>query len=478
MDRGDSPDNSVASFVTAGGEQQDQLEEDQLEEAQQDEAQQAEGIELEVGGFPEDGGFPEEEVEEEEGEGAQNEENEETLNPEPTPPPNAPPPPANMTPQDIAALAKAMQGGRGGSGPKVPLLEDTQVESWRDFRHIFEAAFVINGWTNQRARRELGAKMCKSARQITINIPLDDGIVDGTNDAGPIKVLLDAYQHKFEPLVNAEYTLALANAAKQTETEDLVQFHGRLKALFDRGYPELVSLAGFDMNTWPVLRNKFTDGLVDQSLADFVRQKSPTTYEAALVAAQEARAAKFRQKAAKSYAYTAPPDPSSKSKAGIHALYSGAAMSPQEELLALHARISAITSPQPGPAQAGGVSTFTGECHFCHEVGHMARNCTKKKLANSYFPQGGESRGGGRGGGRGGARGRGGRGRNGGRGGGREGASTGGGGTQKDKNSFSKKQVHSMVQAIQALGKAKPEADSQIDWDAAYEASTSSSSKN
>lgn len=258
------------------------------------------------------------------------------------------------------------------------------AEDWLAWRSNFLLTRDINGWNHQRSRRELAASMTGVAKQRTAAIPINDGLLAavGNNpaDAANVQALLDAYEAVF--VVAAESDLARSNflAARQGSEESLLDWHSRLRQLYQRAHP---NLNPGQIDASRDLREAFMENMKDARIGKDIWRRRPANYQQALEWASDAAAVEliFQKK-----------------QTDLNAL---------NALNALNQTASRNVAAMRDP--------FTGVCWNCGGVGHKRGQCSQPSQGGG-FPM---SRGsGGRRGGRGRGRGRGGAGhfRRGGRG--------------------------------------------------------------
>lgn len=159
------------------------------------------------------------------------------------------------------------------TGKKLEKLEETTGSSWQSFRQHFVTTALINGWEDQRQRRELKAAMHGEASRLTSDIDID---VPGRN----IAATLDLYESRFLPAAGAQAARVEFHAALQRPDENVVQYHGRVRELFSRAYPgEVAQDSVLCIQTYAL-------GLADMEVSRYVLDQNPDTYSRASELAQ------------------------------------------------------------------------------------------------------------------------------------------------------------------------------------------------
>ncbi len=285
---------------------------------------------------------------------------------------------------------------------------------WQVWRTACETTVVVNGWNNQRARREIKIAIKDPAAQAVREIPIEDEPAQGAADAADYHLLLDLYEARFLPAAAADALQVTFEMASQEETESTLAWHSRLRSIFTRANP---GLAPAEIQDSRQLRTRFILGLSDRKVRENTWNRRPANYEQALVEASNMEAGEAiltGQTGRLSF------DPFNIKKEANNALGEPPAA------------ISQIA------VSRGGKKTDNRECWNCGKRGHISRHCQLPEQG-----RGGRGRGRGSGlasrggvrGGRFGARGRGGKssGRGGFQKGGGRGAGASGAGGQKAK---------------------------------------------
>ena len=146
---------------------------------------------------------------------------------------------------------------------------------WATWRSNFEITATINGWDDQRQRREIGAAMTGLAKQWTRDIALGDGAAVVAVAAG----LLDAYQDRFLPEAESDKARISFRDARQQEAETVIAWHSRLRYTFKRAYPALGDAA---VEASRDLRDTFILGLANTTVKTDTWKARPLTYAACL----------------------------------------------------------------------------------------------------------------------------------------------------------------------------------------------------
>jgi hypothetical protein len=189
----------------------------------------------------------------------------------------------------VLAAAPAAAGAAGGAGAhqggyrKIPNFESADPFEWTSWRRSFAIASQANQWDDLRQRRECAASMMGAAQRAVQEIVYEPPVVAG-QPPFTIDTLLGLYQDRFQPAALGRLSRVNFASAKQTETEQVLAWHGRLRALFIRAFPAAEPAA--DAN----LIDKFVLGLFDPRILEYVWQQDAQTFQQALTLAHDKQA--------------------------------------------------------------------------------------------------------------------------------------------------------------------------------------------
>lgn len=197
---------------------------------------------------------------------------------------------AGINAEQFAALLAAARGPVqpavvAGGTKKLTTLESTSGQDWRTWRSTFGTVVNINAWGDLRQRRELKAAMAGEANRLTADIEIDPPALGVGQVAAPgridnIAAALAAYERRFFSPAAGRVARAEYVNARQRPDETVTQWHGRLREMFVRAYPDDA------METSQGLITAFASGLIDQTVAVHVLDHAPETYMAATDLAQ------------------------------------------------------------------------------------------------------------------------------------------------------------------------------------------------
>lgn len=275
-------------------------------------------------------------------------------------------------------LARMPAAPNPGGNSRLQKLESTAPQDWRVFRNHFLTVARINNWPELRQRRELQAAMTGEAALLTGDIDVEV--------AANIDAALATYDLRFIPPVAGQVARGEFHSASQRPDELVTQFHGRLRNLYLRAYPNVA------VEESQQAISQFTMGLIDETTALFVVQRAPETFTAALNLAQVEGASRMTM-----------------------ALRRKGAFNGTMNALQINALQDMGQGAQGGaPAicytQGGAVVTPPGHCWYCQGP-HLRHECAAYLKAKAYIAAensksgGGWKRGKGNRGGRGGGRG-------------------------------------------------------------------------
>jgi len=221
----------------------------------------------------------------------------------------------------VLALLQQPRGGR-----KLSAFKETKEKEWRTWRHNFGIVATINGWNDQRQRREAAAAMEGDAQRAVSDINYEA--------AANINALLDAYQARFVTPAASDLARVRFLQANQDREEEVLAWHTRVRELFVSAYP------GEDVNTSRTLIDRFVLGLTNAKVMEYVWDQRPATFAAALESANNKAA---------SIAILA------RGRNGIPGPQGG----------------PFIIKTEPGLHAMGAGHT----CHYCRAEGHFQREC-------------------------------------------------------------------------------------------------------
>jgi len=206
---------------------------------------------------------------------------------------------------------------------------------------------TIGGWDDLRKRRELYAAMAGAAAKAVADLPVEDPMPP---PAGWIPLTFEAvlasYEGRFVTTAASDTARAEFSTARQMPSETILEWHGRLRDLFQRAYPTGEVDQGA---SGQLLRDRFVQGLDNTSVREYTLDQRPANYVGCLEAAQNKSATLLILNG---------------NKAGRAAHSIGA--------------VSADNSRPPR----------NQSCFFCQELGHFARECEMLNKAKKYLASG------------------------------------------------------------------------------------------
>jgi hypothetical protein len=213
--------------------------------------------------------------------------------------------------------------------PRMPMItfEGKESDDWITFRRAFENIAALHGYHEDFGRRALQTCM----RGVAI---LAVGQINHAAHGETMEDVLNHYEAKFMPPATSAMAKTLFEGAAQQSKEPVLQFHGRLHALWARAYPAW-------LNQEDMLIRRFAQGLRKQRVREHVLRTNPLTYAAALQAAQ----AEYAILDAHLGGF------------GQNGVIPGGAASVE-------------------PMEIGAMADI--QCHTCKKYGHMARTCSRR----------------------------------------------------------------------------------------------------
>jgi hypothetical protein len=246
---------------------------------------------------------------------------------------------------DAAQLAALIQGvaagvGNGGRGNRrLTVFTSADGSEWRVWRRNFLTIATINGWNDQRGRREISAGMEGAAARAVSDLLPDNFATQ--------QLMLDAYELRFLPEAAGQLARSELKNAAQTSQETLLQWHTRLREIFSRAFPARA------VDADQQLIDTYTDGLVDINIQRHVLDRHPATFIDALHLGQSKQA-------------TEAVVSRNKARGGLHS-------------------VGAIGSDQSVDALGRGNTPGKGNCWFCQSPDHVRANCETFKKQKEYF---------------------------------------------------------------------------------------------
>lgn len=202
------------------------------------------------------------------------------------------PPVVPLAPAQFADLVQAITnrlGGAGGARVKAPRLESTEPEAFLIWKQNFRDAAALNEWGINRSKVVARASLGGDAALMCHSIALGD-------DAGPNLVtldgLLDSYENRILTPAAGAMSESLFESASQLAGEPVSKFHGRLRSLYIRAYPDRAN----DYEQRRDLIKKFLNGLHHPQVRLHAKAQVPNTYTAAANASEQYEAVLLSEK--------------------------------------------------------------------------------------------------------------------------------------------------------------------------------------
>ena len=241
----------------------------------------------------------------------------------------------NMAEQRLADLERRVQalqgqGGRPG-GQRINKFGNEEDEDWMVWKRHFQNISDLNRFNDLEKRLALAGAMTGKAALATLDIDIHAAVA---GMAATIDNILPQFEARFLPAAASQIARVNFDAARQGNQETILNYHGRLRALYNRAYPA----AADDV----LLIRRFIMGLRKKELRMQAMRQYPANYPAALEIAQNESSVQQMVK--------------------VTELGAGTGEEPME-----------IGAMNPGPK--------TGNCHFCEKSGHWKRECELWKKA-------------------------------------------------------------------------------------------------
>ena len=159
-----------------------------------------------------------------------------------------------------------------------PTFADHDNENWLSFRISFLKHVTLNSWSDHNARLMLDSSVIGNAAIAVAGL--------GPSNYENLTQMLDAFEGRFMPMVASRAVQTQFETATIAPDEPVARFHGRLRALFIRAYPQRAA----ELEQDQILIRRFMTGLASPEETRTVAATRPTTFTKALEAAQDARA--------------------------------------------------------------------------------------------------------------------------------------------------------------------------------------------
>jgi hypothetical protein len=236
----------------------------------------------------------------------------------------------------INAINLAAIGGRPKQPPNFKF--DGKNDDWITFKQRFKDYVVLVQYTEQQAKYALRTCMVDDAARAIADIDIAD----------PLRTcdhILTAYEACFMPAASSSLAQTIYERALQGPHEDVLHYHGRLRDLHARAYPN----AGADQTA---LIRAFAKGLYRSDVRKQVFRDAPANYQAALTSAQREQAV---QDSTSGYKKVTGYPPTTKSH---H-----------------HNEVEDM--------DINALDEAKSKCYKCSKVGHFARNCTNPRATST-----------------------------------------------------------------------------------------------
>ena len=239
-------------------------------------------------------------------------------------------------------LLERIGGGGRQAGRKVTQFSSGSPSEWMAWKKHFKLVSVINGWNDERQRRELAASMSGEAALACQSLQAEP------NPAPPgwnIDAMLVLYEGKFLPLAESDLAVAAFESCHQANEDTVIIYDSKLRERYARAYP------GRDVENDRVAINQFIRGLKDREVTQYVHEHRPATLTDASNHAQQ-------KTATKQY---------------IQSQWMGSKYGSGSRT---HPAIQQIQQVGRGNGNPG-----KGNCWFCASPGHVRRDCREYKQA-------------------------------------------------------------------------------------------------
>ena len=210
-------------------------------------------------------------------------------------------------------------------------------EDWAAYKFHYEKVGLFNAWDDNQAKLALATAM--KGRAAT-------SVMDITLDGKDSRQLVAAYDARFLPAASSQPARVQFDQAQQKLNENILDYHGRMRQLWNRAYPAA-------QDEVPLIR-RFSLGLRKKTVREQVMRVNPATFAAALEAAQNEasviQVAQYTELGAAAMQATNSPTTTNTNDSGVE---------PME--------IGALGRPSG--------TRGNSRCYFCDQPGHFKSNC-------------------------------------------------------------------------------------------------------
>ena len=161
---------------------------------------------------------------------------------------------------------------QGSGGSKLREIRTDSAAEYRAFKAHFLISKSMTEWDDIAAKRHFLRCFSDQAYSIVSDLRPD---LEGQT----FQQLLTEVDSRFLGWQATNAAKAEFRSARQLPTENIVQFHGRLRDLFQTAFPEI---AGENLDTNQDLIQRFGLALADRRISDHVRDGQPVRYSEAL----------------------------------------------------------------------------------------------------------------------------------------------------------------------------------------------------
>ena len=168
---------------------------------------------------------------------------------------------------------RPFQGPPRPHNTKVQYFSNLPGENFLAWRSQFQVIADYHRWSDDEAKQLMYAYMKGTALESVMDIPLT-----GEETA---KQTLDEYQCRFLPESDSQLLRAQFACVVQLPNESVQKLHARMRVLFHLAYPDASTRNDV------FLIERFIAALNNREVQNHVRRRKPSTYAAALAAANE-----------------------------------------------------------------------------------------------------------------------------------------------------------------------------------------------
>ena len=187
-----------------------------------------------------------------------------------------------ITRNQFDQLMQGLRNGRQKEKVRLGEFSSATPSDWRHFKPRLEEAKRLNGWSDQEGKQHLKIALTGDAAANTQDIQLgsDPAVAVPADDAKTFDEYVSDIGLRFVSHASSKLAISEFMKRSQKPTENLLDFHSGLRELFTIARPNRDPTDDQD------LIRHFSEGILDENVAQYVLEQDPQTYQEALTLGQ------------------------------------------------------------------------------------------------------------------------------------------------------------------------------------------------